>query len=107
MGINMLAFLKGEGDLEEDLDDAFAEVGLDCDFRCCGVCRWRHVVEACLGWDSLWQHSWKTYDQDEVKAWLEDARRRKERVAGLGLDTDRFLRWLERCVELGASVIVW
>lgn len=106
MGINMIAFIDKTNRTNDAFSQAFVDAGLERDFRYCKVFRWHEVVESCLGWEDLFYYSWAEYAPDKVAEWLETAKTRAQtqEVLGLGLDHEKFLKWLEICVENGAGV---
>lgn len=93
----------------EALKAAFEAAGLDCNFRWCGVPSWHMVATECIGIrdeslvELFW---WQDHPPEKIARWLETARERAEHVRSLGLEPDRFIRFLEVCVALGAGVYV-
>lgn len=103
MGIDMFAV----GDDEVLLNKTFFDVGLDSNFRHCQVANWEDVVTYCLDLDNFSDICWAQHSPDVVKSWLQLSKKRILHATSCNFDTDKFIKFMEICVVLNASLFVF
>lgn len=105
MGIGIFAV----GDDDTLLEKTFSDAGLDSNFRYCEVDNWENIVCDCLGLDEFTKICWMQHGPDVVKSWLELAKKHviHTESASYRLGVEKFVKFMEICVELNVSLHVF
>lgn len=103
MGIGMFAVGKDDALLEKTFSDA----GIDSNFRHCQVANWEDVVSVCLDLENFTDICWTQHQPDVVKSWLDIATKRALQTASCKIEAEIFIKFLQICVELNASLYVF